>query len=47
VGGDLTVESPEVLEETIDAVECRWCRASGDAIELRTAATEGATPSEG
>ena len=38
VGGDLTVESTEVLEEQVDAVECRWCRASGDAIELRHAA---------
>lgn len=36
VGGDLTVESTEVIEERVDAVECRWCRASGDAIELRT-----------
>jgi hypothetical protein len=33
VGGDLTVEDEEVLEERIDAVECRWCGASGDSIE--------------
>jgi hypothetical protein len=29
VGGELTVEDPEVLEERIDAVECRWCGAAG------------------
>jgi hypothetical protein len=33
VGGDLTVEDEEVLDERIDAVECRWCGATGDAIE--------------
>jgi ribosomal protein S27E len=34
VGGDLTVEDETVLDEQIDAVECRWCGASGDAIEV-------------
>ena len=33
VGGELEVESTDLLEETIERVECRWCRASGDAIE--------------
>ena len=33
VGGDLTVEDEEVLDERIDSVTCRWCGASGDAIE--------------
>ena len=33
VGGDLTVEDELVLEERIDSVACRWCGASGDAIE--------------
>ena len=33
VGGDLTVEDEEVIDERIDSVECRWCGASGDAIE--------------
>jgi hypothetical protein len=32
VGGDLTVEDEDVLEERIDLVECRWCGASGDSI---------------
>lgn len=35
VGGDLTVETTEILEEHVDRVECRWCKASGDAIERR------------
>ena len=47
VGGDLTVESTEILDEQVERVECRWCRASGDAIELRTAgAADGATESD-
>ena len=29
VGGELTVEDPEVLEERIDEVVCRWCGPSG------------------
>jgi hypothetical protein len=33
VGGELTVEDEEVLDETIETVSCRWCGASGDAIE--------------
>ncbi len=36
VGGDLTVESAEVLAEDVEQVVCRWCSASGDAIEVRT-----------
>ena len=33
VGGDLTVEDEEVLDERIDSVTCRWCGAAGDTIE--------------
>lgn len=33
VGGDLTVEEEAVLEESVEAVTCRWCGASGDKIE--------------
>ena len=33
VGGELTVEDEEVLDERIDSVTCRWCGASDDAIE--------------
>lgn len=37
VGGELSVEDEEVLDETVEAVTCRWCGASGDAIELLAA----------
>ena len=33
VGGDLTVEEEEVLEERVERVTCRWCGATGDDIE--------------
>lgn len=33
VGGDLSVEEEEVLDSTVEAVVCRWCSASGAAIE--------------
>ena len=32
VGGALTVEDPEVLEERIEEVLCRWC-GTGTAVE--------------
>jgi len=45
VAGELTVEDEDVLDERIDAVVCRWCSATGDAIqELPAEATEAATP---
>ena len=33
VGGDLSVEDEEVLEEQVDDVTCRWCGAGRDRIE--------------
>jgi hypothetical protein len=42
VGGELTVESSDVLDEVVDEVVCRWCNATGDAIEMRTDADAGA-----
>jgi hypothetical protein len=35
VGGELEIESADILEEQIERVECRWCGASDDAIERR------------
>lgn len=32
LGGDATVEDTEVMEETIERIECRWC-GSSDQIE--------------
>jgi hypothetical protein len=33
VGGDLEVEDRELLNERVEEVTCRWCGATGDAIE--------------
>ena len=33
IGGELTVEEEEVIEERVEQVTCRWCSASGEAIE--------------
>jgi hypothetical protein len=35
VGGDLSVEDVEVLDESVEEVSCRWC-GHGDAIEALT-----------
>ena len=29
VGGELSVEHEDVLEETVEQVECRWCGPAG------------------
>lgn len=34
VGGELNVEEGELLDERIEQVSCRWCGATGPAIEL-------------
>ena len=44
VGGDLEVEDRELLNERVEEVACRWCGASGDAIEavpVETSVGEG------
>lgn len=33
VGGELTVEDVEVLDESVEEVSCRWC-GNGNAIEV-------------
>jgi hypothetical protein len=42
VGGELTVEGTEVLEERVELVECRWCGAAGTVEEIDAA--ESVTP---
>jgi hypothetical protein len=32
VGGALTVEEEEMLDEEIESVVCRWCGAGGDQV---------------
>jgi hypothetical protein len=34
VGGDLSVEDEEVLDERVENVSCRWCGATGASIEV-------------
>lgn len=38
VGGELTIEDEEVLSETIESVECRWCGTGAGVVELDEAA---------
>ncbi|HEY5110192.1 MAG TPA: hypothetical protein VII96_11340 [Acidimicrobiales bacterium] len=33
VGGDLTIEDEEVLDETVEEVTCRWC-GNGKGVEV-------------
>lgn len=33
LGGELTVEEEEEIEANVENVTCRWCNASGPAIE--------------
>jgi hypothetical protein len=33
VGGDLTVEEEQVLDETVEEVTCRWC-GNGNGVEV-------------
>ncbi len=37
VGGDVEVESVEVLAEDVETVACRWCGASDARIEVMPA----------
>ena len=43
LAGELTVEDEAVLEERVSEVRCRWCRATGDAIEADEGAPSDAT----
>lgn len=38
VGGELTVEDPQVLEDHVESVECRWCGSAGRVEVLEPAA---------
>ncbi|MCZ7526456.1 MAG: hypothetical protein M5U14_08835 [Acidimicrobiia bacterium] len=45
LGGELTVEEEEVLEERVEEVSCRWCGAAGSAIEeIEDVAPAGGEP---
>ncbi len=52
VGGELTVEDEQVLEETVELVECRWCGPVGrvepvEADETGAADEAGSQPVQG
>jgi ribosomal protein S27E len=34
VGGELSIEESQVLSESVESVECRWCGPSGSVEEL-------------
>lgn len=34
VGGDLTIEDEDVLEDRVESVECRWCGTGAGVVEL-------------
>ncbi len=38
VGGELAVEQPEVLSETVEDVSCRWCGPGGSVEVIGPAA---------
>jgi len=42
VGGELSVEEEQVLDSIVEAVVCRWCSASGPAIEEISLPDDGA-----
>lgn len=44
LGGELTVEDEEVLDAAVEHVTCRWCGASGEAIEEVAVASSGEEP---
>ena len=49
VGGELTVEDVEVLEDRAEEVRCRWC-GHGDAVEVldvEPASAEASPPAAG
>jgi hypothetical protein len=34
MAGELEIEEEELLDEHVERINCRWCNASGDAIEV-------------
>ena len=40
VGGELSIENEEVLEETIELVSCQWCSSDRSVVALTAAEAE-------
>ena len=47
VGGELSIEDEQVLQEDLESVECRWCGTSGVVEVLDDADTAVETSAEG
>lgn len=45
LGGELDVEDPEILDETVEDVACRWCGNGGRVVEEPAAADPVTPPS--
>jgi hypothetical protein len=45
VGGDLTIEEEELLEERVEAVSCRWCGTESSVSVLEGAEGPHTSPS--
>ena len=43
VGGELSIEDEQVLDEAIESIECRWCGAAGN-VEALDESAESAEP---
>ncbi|MGH9179287.1 MAG: hypothetical protein ACRD0N_12135 [Acidimicrobiales bacterium] len=47
VGGELTVEDEEVLDEVVEDVSCRWCGSGRAVVALDGSGEPGATGAGG
>ena len=47
VGGELSVEQEEVLDETIEQVTCRWCGPPGVVDTVPVEVLSGSGPQDG
>ena len=47
VGGELSVEDVEVLDETVEEVSCRWCGSGASVVEVTEDDTDAPQPASG
>jgi len=40
IGGELSVEDPEVLDEQVESVVCRWCGTGASVVEIDAATAD-------
>ena len=36
LGGEVGIDEEEILERTVDRVECRWCDGSDSVVEIQS-----------